>query len=533
MKNILEYFPHEKPREGQIKCLEFIQKSVENGIRDIVIAAPTGIGKSAIGIAASYWADKNFTSKENIKGAYYLITQKLLQDQLERDCSRFKEPFNDGVLLKSAIEYPCPEFDNCAIPAQVKKICTCKKKGTCAYVLQKQKFLSATLGVTNYAYYLTETTFAKSLVPRKVMILDEAHNIENVIMDFVDATVNSNDIKEWLKDEKEKTPEVANLKQYVDFLDWYIPKLDNIVALLSEVEELSEAESKFILELDTTRTKLRRAKDYIEKDPNSWIFWIDKNERNPENGINYIARPLSAAPYLNLLTDGADLRIYMSAYPGVKEIFCKNLGLDKNKVAWISLGSTFSLENRKIFSLPVGSMGSRCKEVTLPRILATTKKIVEKFPETKGLIHCVSYEIGEKVVDYLSNNGFNNRLIYPKNADEREECFKKHEQSKNSIIISPSMVEGYDFKDDLARWQIILKIGWPYLGNKQIAARMEKDYDWYLMKTVMYMVQACGRIVRSDEDYGLTYILDSDFKTLYGRASHMFPKWFTNSIIWK
>ena len=94
------------------------------------------------------------------------------------------------------------------------------------------------------------------------------------------------------------------------------------------------------------------------------------------------------------------------------------------------------------------------------------------------------------------------------------------------------MTEGFNLQDDLARFQIIPKIPYPYLGDKQVEAKRDADPEWYAMQTAMTIIQACGRIVRSDDDHGETYILDADFKMLYDRHQDFFPKWFREGFKW-
>jgi superfamily II DNA or RNA helicase len=54
----MDYFPMKSPREKQIKALDFIRRAHLQGYRDIIIAAPTGIGKTAIGAAIALWAQQ-------------------------------------------------------------------------------------------------------------------------------------------------------------------------------------------------------------------------------------------------------------------------------------------------------------------------------------------------------------------------------------------------------------------------------------------------------------------------------------------
>ncbi len=94
------------------------------------------------------------------------------------------------------------------------------------------------------------------------------------------------------------------------------------------------------------------------------------------------------------------------------------------------------------------------------------------------------------------------------------------------------MTEGFDFSEDLARWQIIAKVPYPYLGDLQVSAKKDKDEEWYTLQAVMSIIQACGRVCRSDTDKGTTYMLDEDFLTLYDRCGHMFPRWWVDALVW-
>jgi Rad3-related DNA helicase len=92
------------------------------------------------------------------------------------------------------------------------------------------------------------------------------------------------------------------------------------------------------------------------------------------------------------------------------------------------------------------------------------------------------------------------------------------------------MTEGFDFAGDLARWQVIMKVPYPNLGDKQVNAKRERDPEWYQLETVKTIVQATGRICRSEDDFGVTYIIDADFEMLWGRYRSFFPEWWTESV---
>ena len=93
------------------------------------------------------------------------------------------------------------------------------------------------------------------------------------------------------------------------------------------------------------------------------------------------------------------------------------------------------------------------------------------------------------------------------------------------------MYEGVDLPDDLGRWQVITKIPWPSLGDAAIAALAERDPEWYLWETAKTVIQAGGRVSRHENDYGVTYCLDSSFMRLYNEGQHLLPRWFLDCLV--
>jgi Rad3-related DNA helicase len=129
----------------------------------------------------------------------------------------------------------------------------------------------------------------------------------------------------------------------------------------------------------------------------------------------------------------------------------------------------------------------------------------------------------------LQEQYMNKRLIFH-TVDNRDEMLEKHIAADYpSVIVSPSMISGVDLKYEISRFQILLKIPFPFLGSEKIKKRMNKK-DWYNYKTVCDLMQACGRSVRSFDDYADTFILDSSFSDVLKYSSKFLPRWFTNSI---
>jgi Rad3-related DNA helicase len=122
------------------------------------------------------------------------------------------------------------------------------------------------------------------------------------------------------------------------------------------------------------------------------------------------------------------------------------------------------------------------------------------------------------------------RLLFHETED-RNEILEKHLTStKPTILVSPSMMSGIDLKDDLARFQILLKVPYPNISSNKIKSRQKSNSDWYVWKTIVDTLQAYGRAVRSDADYAEMYILDSNFSDLLKYNSHLIPEYMLNAI---
>ena len=221
--------------------------------------------------------------------------------------------------------------------------------------------------------------------------------------------------------------------------------------------------------------------------------------------------------------------LLMSATVLDVDSFCNSIGIDPKEVAYIKVPSTFPVKNREI-SLEFCNVN--LKYTNLKEGLVDTvnhvEKILERHKNEKGIIHTANYNIAKTIND----NILDSRLLVP-NSYTRYEMLKRHLESNNpTVLVSPSMTEGVDLKDDYSRFQIICKIPYPFLGDKQISERKKVDPSWYAWKTCLAIVQSYGRSIRSEKDWAKTYILDESFKWFIKQNSNRLPSWFLKAVAW-
>jgi Rad3-related DNA helicase len=93
------------------------------------------------------------------------------------------------------------------------------------------------------------------------------------------------------------------------------------------------------------------------------------------------------------------------------------------------------------------------------------------------------------------------------------------------------MTFGIDLRDDLARFQIIVKAAFLPLGDNRIKRLFDEDKEWYTNKMLINLVQACGRGVRSKDDYCITYILDGMVSDVVVSNKHKLPNYFLQRFV--
>jgi Rad3-related DNA helicase len=361
---------------------------------------------------------------------------------------------------------------------------------------------------------------------RDILVLDEAHTIERQLMNFLEVAIDDRLISTYAPSIIRVPQMEFTLASYRRWIaDELIPAVNARLEALTELAQGNEEQGRQVTDQASYLHQLEYSQGVLD---DSWVFWSSQ-----EKGefVRHQAKPVNVAPFVEpLLLSLGKVRVHMSAYPTTKDVYCRTLGLDPERTAWAGLASTFPVENRKVIFCKTGSMGRKSFDSTFPNFVRVLLKILASHAEDSGVIHCTSYELGKKIVAAISGK-IKHLILFSEKAEDRVKLFEQHSNFEGpSVIVSPSMVEGFDFTGDLARFAVIAKASFPYLGDRQVQAKMEQDPEWYDVQVVSAIIQASGRIVRSDTDWGTTYILDSDAHRVYEKRTDMFPKWFRNAV---
>lgn len=538
--NWQQFFPFENYREAQERSINFaIENFIDNDKRFVIMELGTGVGKSAIGVCTSRYVSNALSQSDMYQsGAYFLTTQKILQEQYLHDFGGNKGPMTS---IKSSSNYQCRyhKRKSCAESIQMLKIEQDKSSKffrtcsfSCAYKEAKSQFIESKESITNFSYFMAETTYSGKLKPRDVLVIDEAHNCDSELSKFIEISVSEKfaaqvlnlSMPKTIRDERDAFGWVRDVyaKKLSSHLKHIEDMFENNAGLREKVKEF-ESIAKQIEMLDKHLSKINR---FIELfDEENWVFSLTETEDQKTRRLEF--KPIDVSPYAeqSLFKFGRKV-LMLSATILNHKAFCESLGIPFDQAAFITMPSPFPVENRPVIVSPIGKMSAGEIDRSLPKLAEAVKQIMAAHPKEKGIIHTHSY----KISSFLLKNIKSKRFI-THNSEDRDEALRKHlESNEPTILITPSMTEGVDLKGDLSRFQIICKVPYPYLGDKLIQKRMRKWTWWYPLQTAKTIIQSLGRSIRSADDHAVSYILDSDWDRFYDRESYLFPENFKESI---
>ena len=532
------FFPYLNIRKEQATGIDFCIDAFKNGKKYVVLEAGTGCGKSAIGLTVGRWVnawDKKVDCDYE-QGSYFVTTQKILQAQYVKD---FGTGRGTMCSIKSSSNYTCKfhSKNNCQESQRLLKMEDKQSSFfkscsfACVYKQAKARFLESKESVTNFPYFLTEAAFSGKIVPRKFLVVDEAHNVETELSKFIEVTVSERFCKQVLK-----TPWPQKKTQYSIYKwikDAYFPKAKSrlmhfekqieAVGIKSRIKEFTAISKQH----EMLSSHVKKMETFVKAyNSDNWILEvIPPYDRAKEK---FVFRPIDVAPFAKeYVTRLGKKVLFMSATILDKETFCRSLGLPLEDTAFISIPTPFAPENRPVIFSSSGNMNAKSIDQTLPKMAAAVKMILAEHSKEKGIIHCHTY----KVANFLKRNIKSRRLLIH-DSGNRDEILQKHINSKKpTVLLSPSMSEGVDLHGDLSRFQIVCKVPYPYLGDPLVRKRMHKFKGWYSMQVAKTVVQAVGRSVRSKDDRAVTYILDGDWQRFLKNHKKFFPKSFLDSLV--
>jgi Rad3-related DNA helicase len=526
-----EHFPAgATPRAGQAQLLDALDDALAEAEQDpaapriLALEAPPGVGKSHLAMALARWSGD----------AYLLTSQKLLQDQYERE-------FGDQVqLLKGRDNYACERYPDGRVPTS-QGMCR-RPRGPvcqCPYARAKTAALAGPIFCTNTWYFATLRHWhAEQLRRRRLLVVDEAHNLEAQLVTVYTVRFTAAEMKEWFG---APLPHLPAADAYRDLLGTHAGRLRaDLETIVQALEALRppEVEPDAFLQMPPSREEiaLLERRDALEAALARLGYFLDAHETEwvvrypPDLSAAFELVPLAVTEQTReLLTECADLVVLSSAYLGPAAALAQSLGFEDGAVRGFTVPSPFPLEQRPIVYRPVGALSRARQAEQEPALFAEIAAILAAHAKEKGLLHVASYAVARRLAADLARRapGDARRLIFIDSSEAKARALEQHRASPlPTVLLSPSLREGVDLPDDLLRFQIVTKMPYGDLGDPWTAARRDRDPRWYALETAKALVQTYGRACRHAEDHGVTYILDGQLARFLQHYRPLLPGWF-------
>lgn len=538
MIDYVKFFPYDEMRPEQDSVLKEIAKNWDNK-KYYILQLDVGTGKSGIAKTVANWS----------KNAFIITETKQLQQQYIYDFGKDSE----FVSIKGKANYSCNknprlncENGPCTLRKDVMGMPSCMK--TCKYYSLREKALRSHTVLTSYAYLFRAFDCSGFWKKRNLMVFDECHLIEDQLVNFASFEINPMELDKTygLFDRFTNRKELMkpftldgwenNKERILVIYDIVKNKRDELFNMLKEVigdlkvEELDEDtidSMNSIHKLYYKIDKLYRKMDVFNTQrKDNWIISPSK----VDGALTFT--PLFVDSLFNSFCNNwADKFLFMSATILDIDGFINDLGIDKDQCIVIKVESTFDPNKSPIYYMPCGKMNYQSIDESIPRACEAISMILQSKRNEKGIIHTGNYKVAEKIwndFEHIQNYDHERLLMKAKDNDEisNQNLINVHTRSLDTVLVSPSMTTGVDLKDDLSRFQVIVKMPFSSLGDPRTKKKTDISPDWYACQMLKNLIQACGRSTRSVDDHSSTYVLDSSFAYYINKYKKWLPKQF-------
>lgn len=496
-----------------------------DGCDVVFLDGPTGTGKTVIGEAIRQGL--------GVKGMY-VCSGIELQHQMARDFPYARVLKGRANYPTQLRPYPAVTCADCVGQAGVDGSCTwCESMTACAYTTAKREAMGADLAILNTAYFLAEANHAGRM-RRELVIADECDTLESQLMGFVEFNVSERVCRELGVEAPRKGVHKETIARWlVDELRPGLASALKVAGWGNDVDAVRKKERYGRLIQDIDRVVLTIHDDN----------WVRDNDAGP-----MVLKPVRVDGWgREMLWRHGDKWLCMSATIVSVDEMVDSLGCGRAvmgtdamggemviaepmKVGVVRVPMLFPVENRRINIVPLANMIKAEMDTAVPIVIEGVKKVLRLHPGEKVLVHSVSYKLTKEIVEGLRGvDGWEVCSYY--NAAGRTGALKAFKEAVGgAVLVAPSMDRGIDLPGDLCRVVVVAKLPFPYIGDRQVSARMRgRGGDlWYQVQTVRSLVQMTGRHVRGMDDWGVTYVLDAQMekKLWKGGGRRLLPDWW-------
>jgi len=571
-------FPHADFRPGQRSLAESVYKAVSTG-RCLMAQAPTGIGKT---IGTIFPLLKALAPQQ--LDTLFFLTAKTPGRKLALDAAQVLYASSPGLPLRVlelvARDKACEHLDKAChgdscplakgfydrLPAAriaASKVRLLDQRNlrdvalahqVCPYYLSQEMARWADLVVADYNYYFDFGAMLFSLAQlnqwRVAVLVDEAHNLVERARSMYSASLDQYHLKtlrdsapqplkkplqrlnrEWNALHKDQ---LAPYQAYAARPDKLLQALSLCVSAMGEYfnehpESLSGDLQAFYFDV------LQFAK-VAELFNEHFIFDISKRQLSGKRSSSTLClRNVVPAEFIRPRLTAARSSVLFSATLSPRHYYANLLGLPAD-TAWVDVESPFKAEQLQVRIVAEISTRFVHRQASLEPIV---ELIARQYTQQPGnyLAFFSSFDYLQQVAQLLAER--HPQIVLWQQSRGMAEAerqafldqFTEHSQGIGFAVLGGAFGEGIDLPGARLIGAFIATLGLPQLNpvNEQMKLRMGAifgaGYDYtYLYPGLQKVVQAAGRVIRSQQDRGVVMLIDDRFGE--GQVRQLLPRWW-------
>jgi len=571
-------FPHAGFRPGQRSLAESVYKAVSTG-RCLMAQAPTGIGKT---IGTIFPLLKALAPQQLDK--LFFLTAKTPGRKLALDAAQVLHASSPGLPLRVlelvARDKACEHLekachgDSCPLargfydrlPAA--RIAASKVRlldqrtlcnvalahDVCPYYLSQEMARWADLVVADYNYFFDFGAMLFGLAQlnqwRAAVLVDEAHNLVDRARSMYSASLDQYHLKtlrdtapEPLKKPLQRLNREWNAlhKDQLAPYQAYTARPEKLLQALSLCagtmgEYFNDHPESLSGDLQSFYFEVLQFGKVAELFNEHFIFDISKRQFSGKRSSSTLClRNVVPAEFIRPRLTAARSSVLFSATLSPRHYYADLLGLPAD-TAWIDVESPFKAEQLQVRIVDAISTRFVHREASLEPIV---ELIARQYTQQPGnyLAFFSSFDYLQQVAQLLAEKHPAITLWQQSRGmaeAERQaflDQFTEHSQGIGFAVLGGAFGEGIDLPGTRLIGAFIATLGLPQLNpiNEQMKVRMGAifgaGYDYtYLYPGIQKVVQAAGRVIRSQQDQGVVMLIDDRFGE--ARVRQLLPRWW-------
>ncbi|PAB60576.1 ATP-dependent DNA helicase [Anaeromicrobium sediminis] len=565
-------FPFPSYRKGQRELAVSIYKTIRNEKR-IFAKAPTGTGKT---ISTLFPAIKAL-GENKIEKIIYLtaktITKKVAEETLnillskglscksttitakekicfmdEVNCNKEHCHYADGYynkLNKAIIDIF--ENENMMDRETIEKYS--EKHGVCPFEFSLDLSLLSPIVVCDYNYFFDPRASLKRLNEENKnsygVLIDEAHNLVDRSREMFSASLNKSDFLDLKRKFKNKDKDMHRHLNKINsyMIDLRKEREEKSFTKKDKPKDINRFLNGFVSKAEKWLMDNKGDEDYKEVldlyfNCNSFVRILKLYD---ERYITYVEKSksevtlklfcLDPSHLLREITKNNRATIFFSATLSPMKYYKEVLGSDEDDYN-VMLPFPFDRDNIKVY---INKVSTRYKdrENTYEKIVNTISDTLNKEPGNT-LIFFPSYSYMYRIYEiFIEKHGHMNIIVQDNHMSEEEreeflEEFSKDERVIGFAVLGGIFSEGIDLREEKLEGVIIVGVGLPQLCFERNIIKEYYDsneqwgYDYsYVYPGMNKVLQAGGRLIRTERDKGFLLLMDDRFLT--GKYQNMIP----------